>query len=71
MSSAGFRKMLARTGEGSEFPFPVHPHMLRHAAMYKLANETDLASGNGDGSCLYGDKGSIQRIRGLLVAVPC
>jgi site-specific recombinase XerD len=39
MSPAGFRKMLARTGEGSEFPFPVHPHMLRHACGYKLAND--------------------------------
>jgi type 1 fimbriae regulatory protein FimE len=31
--------MLARTGEGSGFPFPVHPHMLRHACGYKLAND--------------------------------
>ncbi len=39
MSPAGFRKMLARTGEEAEFPFPVHPHMLRHACGYKLAND--------------------------------
>jgi type 1 fimbriae regulatory protein FimB/type 1 fimbriae regulatory protein FimE len=39
MTTAGFRKMLARTGESSEFPFPVHPHMLRHACGYKLAND--------------------------------
>jgi type 1 fimbriae regulatory protein FimE len=39
MSAAGFRKMLGRTAEGSEFPFPVHPHMLRHACGYKLAND--------------------------------
>ncbi len=39
MSPAGFRKMLARTGEIAEFPFPVHPHMLRHACGYKLAND--------------------------------
>jgi hypothetical protein len=25
--TADFRKMLARTAEGAEFPFPVHPHM--------------------------------------------
>src|ERR1700694_120597 len=31
MSPAGFRKTLARTGEVSKFPFPVHPHMLPHA----------------------------------------
>jgi integrase len=39
MSPAGFRKMLGRTGEESKFPFPVHPHMLRHACGYKLAND--------------------------------
>src|SRR3954468_18581899 len=31
MSPAGFCKMLARTGEAGGFPFPGHPHMLRHA----------------------------------------
>ena len=36
---AGFRKMIARTGESAAFPFPVHPHMLRHACGYKLAND--------------------------------
>lgn len=39
MSPAGFRKMLGRAGESIEFPFPVHPHMLRHACGYKLAND--------------------------------
>ena len=39
MSPAGFRKLIARTGEGSKFPFSVHPHMLRHACGYKLAND--------------------------------
>lgn len=39
MTAAGFRKMLARTGEASGLPFPVHPHMLRHAAGYTLANK--------------------------------
>ena len=39
MSTAGFRKMLARTGEEGKLPFPVHPHMLRHACGYKLAND--------------------------------
>jgi site-specific recombinase XerD len=39
MSAAGFRKLLARIGEKAEFPFPVHPHMLRHACGYKLAND--------------------------------
>ena len=39
MSAAGFRKMVARIGESAAFPFPVHPHMLRHACGYKLAND--------------------------------
>ena len=39
MTTAGFRKMLARTGAMSALTFPVHPHMLRHACGYKLANE--------------------------------
>jgi type 1 fimbriae regulatory protein FimE len=39
VSAAGFRKTLGRIGEDSKFPFPVHPHMLRHACGYKLAND--------------------------------
>src|SRR5262249_48176313 len=39
MTTAGFRKMLTRKGEASGLTFPVHPHMLRHAAGYKLANQ--------------------------------
>jgi type 1 fimbriae regulatory protein FimE len=33
------RKLVARAGEAAGLPFPVHPHMLRHACGYKLANE--------------------------------
>lgn len=39
MTTAGFRKLIARIGENAKFPFPVHPHMLRHACGFKLANE--------------------------------
>ena len=39
MTPAGFRKFLARLGVAAKFPFPVHPHMLRHACGYKLAND--------------------------------
>ena len=39
MTPAGFRKTLARIGEASELAFPVHPHMLRHACGFKLAND--------------------------------
>jgi site-specific recombinase XerD len=39
MTPAGFRKMIARTGLAAKITFPVHPHMLRHACGYKLAND--------------------------------
>lgn len=38
LTEAGFRKMLARTGEAAGFLWPVHPHQLRHACGYRLAN---------------------------------
>jgi len=39
MTPAGFRKTLARIGEASPLAFPVHPHMLRRACGFKLAND--------------------------------
>lgn len=39
MTPAGFRKFLARLAVTAKFPFSVHPHMLRHACGYKLAND--------------------------------
>lgn len=33
------RKIVARAGRLAQIPFPVHPHMLRHACGYKLAND--------------------------------
>ena len=36
---AGFAKLLARAGEDAEIGFKVHPHMLRHACGYALANK--------------------------------
>ena len=39
LSAAGFSKMLARTGRAAGFGFGIHPHMLRHACGYKLAND--------------------------------
>jgi type 1 fimbriae regulatory protein FimB/type 1 fimbriae regulatory protein FimE len=35
---AGFRKLIARLCVAASFDFPVHPHMLRHACGYQLAN---------------------------------
>ena len=39
MTPATFRKHLATIGQAAELPFPVHPHMLRHACGYKLAHD--------------------------------
>ena len=39
MTTAGFRKLIARISGEAKFPFPVHPHMLRHACGFKLAND--------------------------------
>ena len=39
MTDSNFRKMLARAGHAAGFDFLVHPHMLRHATGYKLAND--------------------------------
>jgi type 1 fimbriae regulatory protein FimE len=33
------RKIVARAGEKAQLGFPVHPHMLRHACGFKLAND--------------------------------
>jgi len=38
-SAAGWRKMVARLGVAAGFDVLVHPHMLRHACGYKLAND--------------------------------
>jgi type 1 fimbriae regulatory protein FimB/type 1 fimbriae regulatory protein FimE len=38
-STAGFLRMVQRAGEAAKLGFPVHPHMLRHAAGFKLAND--------------------------------
>jgi len=39
MSVAGFRRMIGRLGKSAKMPFTVHPHMLRHATGFKLANQ--------------------------------
>jgi type 1 fimbriae regulatory protein FimB/type 1 fimbriae regulatory protein FimE len=38
-STAGFLRMIQRAGETASLGFPVHPHMLRHATGFKLAND--------------------------------
>lgn len=39
MTSSNVRKLVAKAGQGAGLPFPTHPHMLRHACGYKLAND--------------------------------
>jgi integrase len=39
VTTATFRKMVASVGVVAGMPFSIHPHMLRHACGYKLAND--------------------------------
>ncbi len=39
LTSSTVRKMIARAGKKAGIPFPIHPHMLRHACGFKLAND--------------------------------
>jgi type 1 fimbriae regulatory protein FimE len=39
MTDSSVRKIVARAGDKARLGFPVHPHMLRHACGFKLANE--------------------------------
>jgi type 1 fimbriae regulatory protein FimB/type 1 fimbriae regulatory protein FimE len=38
MTDSNVRKLIARLGQRAGFAFPVHPHQLRHACGYALAN---------------------------------
>ena len=39
MTASNVRKLVARSGLVAKIPFPVHPHVLRHACGFELANE--------------------------------
>jgi site-specific recombinase XerD len=39
LTPRGFAQMLSRAAASIDFPFSIHPHMLRHACGYKLAND--------------------------------
>jgi integrase len=39
VSTAGFAKLVERAGVEAKLPFPAHPHMLRHACGFALANK--------------------------------
>jgi integrase len=38
-TTAGFARMVERAGEGAGLDFKAHPHMLRHACGFALANK--------------------------------
>lgn len=39
LTASSVRKMVTRAGNNANLGFSIHPHMLRHAAGYKLAND--------------------------------
>jgi type 1 fimbriae regulatory protein FimE len=39
ITDSSVRKIIARAGDEAQLGFPVHPHMLRHACGFKLAND--------------------------------
>jgi integrase len=39
MSTLGFHHLMARLGMAAKMSFAIHPHMLRHACGFKLAND--------------------------------
>ena len=39
MTASNVRKVVSRARLTAKLPFPIHPHMLRHAYGFKLANE--------------------------------
>ena len=39
MSTLGFHHLMVRLGKAAKMPLAIHPHMLRHACGFKLAND--------------------------------
>ena len=39
ISPMGFHHLMERLGKAAKMPFAIHPHMLRHACGFKLAND--------------------------------
>jgi type 1 fimbriae regulatory protein FimE len=42
LSTSGIRKIVARAGEAAGLPFPIHPHMLRHACGFELTRANKI-----------------------------
>jgi integrase len=53
---SGFAKLLARAGDEAKTGFKVHPHMLRHACGYALANKASQPRGPPPGSWRSGSR---------------
>ncbi len=75
MTDSSVRKIIARAGDQAQLGFPVHPHMLRHACGYKLANDghdtraIPWPSEYPAHCAIHGDlAGSVQRVLAGLVA---
>jgi type 1 fimbriae regulatory protein FimB/type 1 fimbriae regulatory protein FimE len=45
VTTAWLLRMVQRTGAAAKLPFAIHPHMLRHACGYKLANDGHMTRG--------------------------
>jgi len=45
MTPKSFHALIARLGDRADMPFPIHPHMLRHACGFALANAGRADSG--------------------------
>jgi integrase len=39
LTTIGFHHLIQRLGKAAKMPFAIHPHMLRHACGFKLAND--------------------------------
>ncbi len=39
LTASGLQKIVSRAGRKAGLSFPIHPHMLRHACGFKMANE--------------------------------
>ena len=39
LTASALQKIVSRAGREAALPMPIHPHMLRHACGFKMANE--------------------------------
>src|SRR5437016_1524056 len=70
LTDSSVRKMIAQAGKVAALGFPVHPHQLRHACGYKLANahQDTRAIQLLPGASEHSTHGAIHGIRGGAVS---